>query len=248
MASGCSSSRSSSGSPSSRPATPTARAETRSSSDACSRPTATGSRSRPSSATSSTPAARCTPRASDRSAGTARSFARRWRRACAACGTDHVDLYQLHNPRRDAVDARRVLRHPRGPARGGQDPRLRGRARARRSAGSTRDLRAISTREIASVQTVYNLLEQDPGRELMAAAADRGVGLIARVPDLVRAARRQPRRPRPPSGPATTAATARANGWSRASRRSSASASSASRAPDARWLRRRCASSSPSRR
>ena len=43
-------------------------------------------------------------------------------------------------------------------------------------------LGAIATRDIASVQTVYNLLEQDPGRDLMAAAAEYGVGLIARVP------------------------------------------------------------------
>ncbi len=32
------------------------------------------------------------------------------------------------------------------------------------------------------MQTVYNLLEQDPGRDFMAAAAERGVGVIARVP------------------------------------------------------------------
>jgi aryl-alcohol dehydrogenase-like predicted oxidoreductase len=43
-------------------------------------------------------------------------------------------------------------------------------------------LRAVATRDIASVQTVYNLLEQDPGRDLMAAAAEHGVGVMARVP------------------------------------------------------------------
>jgi aryl-alcohol dehydrogenase-like predicted oxidoreductase len=43
-------------------------------------------------------------------------------------------------------------------------------------------LQAIATRDIASVQTVYNLLEQDPGRDLMAAAAEHGVGVMARVP------------------------------------------------------------------
>ena len=43
-------------------------------------------------------------------------------------------------------------------------------------------LRAIATRGIASVQTVYNLLEQDPGRDLMAAAGEHGVGVMARVP------------------------------------------------------------------
>jgi aryl-alcohol dehydrogenase-like predicted oxidoreductase len=43
-------------------------------------------------------------------------------------------------------------------------------------------LRAIETRGVSSLQTVYNLLEQDPGRDLLAAAAERGVGVMARVP------------------------------------------------------------------
>src|SRR5439155_17848480 len=43
-------------------------------------------------------------------------------------------------------------------------------------------LTAIRSRGVASVQTVYNLLEQDPGRDLMAAAAEHGVGVMARVP------------------------------------------------------------------
>src|SRR5947207_13800067 len=41
---------------------------------------------------------------------------------------------------------------------------------------------ALARRELASIQTVYNLLEQDPGRDLMAAAAERGAGVMARVP------------------------------------------------------------------
>jgi aryl-alcohol dehydrogenase-like predicted oxidoreductase len=96
-------------------------------------------------------------------------------------GTDHVDLYQLHNPRMDAIDsdecfatleelrAEGKLRHygvALGPAIGWREE----------------GLRAIERREVASVQTVYNLLEQDPGRDLMAAAAERGVGVMARVP------------------------------------------------------------------
>jgi aryl-alcohol dehydrogenase-like predicted oxidoreductase len=43
-------------------------------------------------------------------------------------------------------------------------------------------LRAISTRDIASVQTVYNLLEQEPGRDLIDAAGREGIGVMARVP------------------------------------------------------------------
>jgi aryl-alcohol dehydrogenase-like predicted oxidoreductase len=95
--------------------------------------------------------------------------------------TDHVDLYQLHNPRLEAIDsdecfatleelrAEGKLRHygvALGPAIGWREE----------------GLRAIVGREVASVQTVYNLLEQDPGRDLMAAAAEHGVGVMARVP------------------------------------------------------------------
>jgi aryl-alcohol dehydrogenase-like predicted oxidoreductase len=96
-------------------------------------------------------------------------------------GTGHVDLYQLHNPRMDAIEsdetfealealrAEGKLRHygvALGPAIGWREE----------------GLRAIAEREITSVQTVYNLLEQDPGRDLMDAAAEHGVGVMARVP------------------------------------------------------------------
>jgi aryl-alcohol dehydrogenase-like predicted oxidoreductase len=96
-------------------------------------------------------------------------------------GTDYVDLYQLHNPRMDAVERddlfeelerlrdEGLLRHygvALGPAIGWRDE----------------GLRAIDTRRITSVQTVYNLLEQDPGRDFLEAAAERGIGVLARVP------------------------------------------------------------------
>ena len=96
-------------------------------------------------------------------------------------GTDTVDLYQLHNPRMDAVDSddcfaaleklrdEGKIRHygvALGPAIGWREE----------------GLHAIAMRDIASIQTVYNLLEQDPGRDLMTAAAEQGVGVMARVP------------------------------------------------------------------
>ena len=95
--------------------------------------------------------------------------------------TDRIDLYQLHNPRMEAIDSddcfatleqlrdEGKIRHfgvALGPAIGWREE----------------GLRAIDRRRIASVQTVYNLLEQDPGRDLMAAAGERGIGVIARVP------------------------------------------------------------------
>ncbi len=95
--------------------------------------------------------------------------------------TDHVDLYQLHNPRLDAIDSDECFATL-------EDLRAEGKIRhygvALGPAIGWRDegLRAISGRDIASVQTVYNLLEQDPGRDFMAAAAEHGVGVMGRVP------------------------------------------------------------------
>jgi aryl-alcohol dehydrogenase-like predicted oxidoreductase len=96
-------------------------------------------------------------------------------------GTEYVDLYQLHNPRMDAIAddelfetletlrAEGKLRHygvALGPAIGWRDE----------------GLRAIDERQIASIQTVYNVLEQDPGRDFLAAAERNGIGVMARVP------------------------------------------------------------------
>src|SRR5204862_26836 len=96
-------------------------------------------------------------------------------------GTDYVDLYQLHNARMDAIERGDLfeelerlrdegkLRHygvALGPAIGWREE----------------GLRAIAERSITSVQTVYNVLEQDPGRDFLEAAAERGIGVMARVP------------------------------------------------------------------
>jgi aryl-alcohol dehydrogenase-like predicted oxidoreductase len=95
--------------------------------------------------------------------------------------TDHVDLYQLHNPRLDAIERDDCFEALEGLKAEGK---IRGYGVALGPAIGWREegLHAISTRGIASVQTVYNLLEQDPGRAFMAAAAEHGVGVMARVP------------------------------------------------------------------
>jgi aryl-alcohol dehydrogenase-like predicted oxidoreductase len=95
--------------------------------------------------------------------------------------TDHVDLYQLHNPRMNAVESDEcfaALEDLRAEGKIRQYGVALGPAIGWREEG----LAAIENRGIASVQTVYNLLEQDPGRDLMEAASRHGVGVIARVP------------------------------------------------------------------
>ena len=96
--------------------------------------------------------------------------------------TDYVDLYQLHNPRMDGIEADELyaelealkaegkLRHygiALGPKIGWRDE----------------GVRALEQRDgLTSLQTVYNLLEQAPGAEFLELAEQRGVGVIARVP------------------------------------------------------------------
>jgi aryl-alcohol dehydrogenase-like predicted oxidoreductase len=98
-------------------------------------------------------------------------------------GTDRIDLYQLHNTRIEPIrdDALweelvrlrdegkvRELGVALGPAIGWVDE----------------GLEAIRDRPIVSLQTVFNVLEQEPGRTFAAEpnVADGRVGLIARVP------------------------------------------------------------------
>ena len=91
-------------------------------------------------------------------------------------GTDHIDIYQLHNPRMDAIQHDDLF----DDARGGCAPKARS-ARtasrsARRSAGATRASTRFAARRSTSLQIIYNMLEQDPGRELIEAARGNGVG------------------------------------------------------------------------
>jgi aryl-alcohol dehydrogenase-like predicted oxidoreductase len=98
-------------------------------------------------------------------------------------GTDYIDLYQLHNTRIEPIlddalwetleqlknDGKvRELGVALGPAIGWVDE----------------GLTAIRDRPIASLQTVFNILEQEPGRTFAAEpnVASGSVGLIARVP------------------------------------------------------------------
>jgi aryl-alcohol dehydrogenase-like predicted oxidoreductase len=96
---------------------------------------------------------------------------------------DHIDLYQLHNVRIDPV----------------RDDALWDELKRFRTEGKVREvgvalgpaigwaeegLHALRHRPIVSLQTVFNLLEQEPGRTFAAepAVTDARVGLIARVP------------------------------------------------------------------
>jgi aryl-alcohol dehydrogenase-like predicted oxidoreductase len=96
-------------------------------------------------------------------------------------GTDYVDLYQLHNPRMDAVeddDLFAVLEALK------EEGKIRHYGVALGPAIGWRDegVRALEERDITALQTVYNLLEQEPGSDFLATAERTGAGIMARVP------------------------------------------------------------------
>jgi aryl-alcohol dehydrogenase-like predicted oxidoreductase len=96
--------------------------------------------------------------------------------------TDYIDVYSLHNPKMDTIEndelfasidymvkKGKIKSHgvALGPAIGWKDE----------------GLKAIEKRNITCLQTVYNILEQDPARDFMQAAERRNVGIMVRVPD-----------------------------------------------------------------
>lgn len=92
-----------------------------------------------------------------------------------------VDLYQLHNPKMECLESEEVFRTL-------DELRKEGKIRhygvALGPAIGWRDegLRAMKARGVASVQTVYNILEQDPAREFFPLARELGIGILVRVP------------------------------------------------------------------
>jgi aryl-alcohol dehydrogenase-like predicted oxidoreductase len=95
--------------------------------------------------------------------------------------TDHIDIYQIHNPRMDAVQNDELfatledlksegkIRHyaaALGPANGWE----------------AEGLALTRNRDIAALQIIYNMFEQDPGRRLIEASEREDVGVIIRVP------------------------------------------------------------------
>ena len=96
--------------------------------------------------------------------------------------TDYVDVYGLHNPKighirddsifntlEDLIEQNRVrtCQIALGPAIGWLQE----------------GLESMSRSVISAVQTVYNILEQNPGNQLLSRGAENNVGILVRVPD-----------------------------------------------------------------
>jgi aryl-alcohol dehydrogenase-like predicted oxidoreductase len=96
--------------------------------------------------------------------------------------TDYIDVYSLHNPKMDAVRNDGLFAALDDLVKKGT---IRNHGAALGPAIGWKDegLEIIKNRNITCLQTVYNILEQDPGREFMKEAERHNVGIMVRVPD-----------------------------------------------------------------
>jgi len=99
----------------------------------------------------------------------------------ARLGTDYIDIYQVHNPRMWAVRSDELFATLEELKSEGKI-RCYGAALGPAIGWEAEGLALVRERNIATLQIIHNMLEQDPGRSLIAAAEERGVGVLVRVP------------------------------------------------------------------
>ena len=96
-------------------------------------------------------------------------------------GTDHIDLYQLHNPRLWALRSDELFDLLETFQREGK-VRYFGAAIGPDIGWEEEGMLSMVDRDIASMQIIYSILEQDPARAFFPAAEKQGTGLLSRVP------------------------------------------------------------------
>jgi aryl-alcohol dehydrogenase-like predicted oxidoreductase len=95
---------------------------------------------------------------------------------------DHVDVYSLHNPKMSAIQDDELFMSLDRLVKDGKI-RSHGVALGPAIGWKEEGLAAMQKRNITCLQTVYNILEQDPGRTFLDVAKQNEVGLLVRVPD-----------------------------------------------------------------
>jgi len=96
-------------------------------------------------------------------------------------GTDYVDFLQLHNTKMDAVEDDDLFALM-------EEFKMEGKIRAYGVALGPKigwleeGAKVMRERRIEGLQMIYNLLEQDPGRDLIRTARETGTSLVVRVP------------------------------------------------------------------
>ena len=96
--------------------------------------------------------------------------------------TDHIDVYGLHNPKMHHIKDDTIFRTLDKKI---EEKQIRAYQVALGPAiGWTQEgLQAMNRKNVSAVQTVYNILEQTPGNELIEYAEKKNVGILVRVPD-----------------------------------------------------------------
>jgi aryl-alcohol dehydrogenase-like predicted oxidoreductase len=107
------------------------------------------------------------------------------RAACEASlrrlNTDRIDCWQLHNPKMDAIERDDLWETLADLHREGKVLSY-GVALGPRIGWREEGLRALRERNVPSIQIIHNLLEQEPGANLVEAARASGASVIVRVP------------------------------------------------------------------
>ena len=96
-------------------------------------------------------------------------------------GTDYVDFLQLHNTKMDAIENDALFELMEEFVSEGK-MRAYGLALGPKIGWLEEGVKAMRERSLDGVQMIYNLLEQDPGRALIAAARETRTSLFVRVP------------------------------------------------------------------
>jgi aryl-alcohol dehydrogenase-like predicted oxidoreductase len=97
-------------------------------------------------------------------------------------GTDYIDFLQLHNTKMDAIENDELFELMQEFKREGKI-RSYGVALGPRIGWLEEGVKAMREHDdLAGVQMIYNLLEQDPGRALIEAAGETDTSLVVRVP------------------------------------------------------------------
>ena len=95
--------------------------------------------------------------------------------------TDYIDLYQLHNPRMDAIEKEEVFDLLNTLVKEGKI-RHYGSALGPDIGWFEEGEASMRERKVYSLQIIYSILEQEPARRFFPIAEEQQVGLISRVP------------------------------------------------------------------
>jgi len=96
-------------------------------------------------------------------------------------GTDYIDLYQLHHPRAEVFESEEFFEALDDLVSEGKI-RYYGVALGPELGYADEGEAAITERHVASLQVVYNVLDQQPARDLADAVTENATGFIARSP------------------------------------------------------------------